>query len=72
MLAQATVTQGYLWAAVLVMMLYAALKTGRAWFKLEQALALALGLGLFIVAMAVLWPSLFPAVGGTVGGYAGL
>jgi len=71
MLAQAIVTKGYTLAAALIMGLYLALR-GSARFRLEQALAFALGLGLFIVAMAVLWPSLFPAVGGTVRGYAGL
>ena len=75
MLARAVVTQGYLWAAALVMMLYAVLKGWATMpvaldrkakvrpvqFQPERALAFALGLGLFIVAMTFVWPALFPA-----------
>ena len=70
MLVKAIITDGYTFAAALIMALYLALR-GSVRFKLEQALAFALGLGLFIVAMAFVWPSLFPT-GRAVGGYAGL
>ena len=87
MLAESIVTQGYLYTTVLVMALYMAIKSGRAApvaledrgnvnptiaLNVERMLAFALGLGIFIVAMAFVWPSLFPAVSGVVSGYAGL
>ena len=86
-LAEAIVTQGYLYTTILVMALYMAIKSGRVMpvsledranvnptiaLNVERMLAFALGLGLFIVAMAFVWLSLFPAISGAVSGYAGL
>ena len=59
-MAEAIVSQGYLWAALLVILLAAARPVSlfslrRTW---DTQLAIALGLGIFLVAMFLLWPSL--------------
>jgi hypothetical protein len=53
---QAIVTQGWLWAALLILMLLFALDKERPWlpkFRLEIICAISLAVGLFIVGMFV-------------------
>ena len=65
-LALAVVTDGYLWAAILVMGLYAVLRGHVVspfglLFGVERPLAIALAVGTFLVAMAILFPIALPA-----------